>query len=120
MKKAENTKYQIDATGQSLGRVASRAAALLRGKDNPAFERHLPAHTEVTVLNAAKIKLSSKKPIQKIYRTYTGYPGGLKAEKLQTLIARRGWAEPIRLAVRGMLPNNRLRRGCLKNLIIKD
>src|SRR3989344_9582263 len=112
--KTENPKYQIDASGLSLGRVASRAAALLRGKSEPAFERHLPSRVEVTVLNAAKIKLPAKKQVQKIYRTYTGYPGGLKSEKLETMISRHGYAEPVRLAVKGMLPNNRLRREWLK------
>jgi large subunit ribosomal protein L13 len=118
--KTKASHHEIDAAGLALGRVASRAAFLLRGKARADFERHLVSPVSVTIINAGQIKLAAKKQRQKAYVRYTGYPGGLRRESLGHLIERRGWEEPLRRAVRGMLPANKLRAHWLKNLTIKD
>lgn len=111
--------YIVDAAGQSLGRVASRVAALLLGKRETTREKHLLPRTRVTIVNAAKLKLSPKKLIGKQYVRYSGYPGGLYRESLEKLIARRGASEPLRLAIYRMLPANKLRAKIIKQLEIK-
>lgn len=108
--------YTIDAAGVSLGRVASAVAALLRGKSETTFSRHLLSGIKVNVVNADRLKISAKKGRDKQYVRYTGYPGGLRMESLNSLDARRGREELIRRAVYGMLPANKLRAQIIKNL----
>lgn len=112
--------HTIDATGKILGRVASEAAKVLRGKDEPSFERHILNTTKVQIVNASKLKLDPKKLISSDYVRYTGYPGGLKQLKLQQLIAKKGYSEPLRLAIYGMLPANKLRAKLMNNLTISE
>jgi len=111
--------HTIDATGQSLGRVASAAARILMGKDTPSFQRHITPDITVRIINASKVSLLQKKK-EKEYTRYTGYPGGLRKESLASLIKRKGYSEALRRAVRGMLPNNRLRSGMLKRITIEE
>jgi len=119
-KNSDQREVTIDATGQALGRVASRAAAVLRGKDRSDFTRHLAPGIKVLVTNVSKLKLTAKKLKAKSYSRYSGYPGGLKFRSLAEVIAKKGSAEPLRLAIRGMLPANKLRPRILKNLTIND
>ena len=110
--------YTLDATGESLGRLASRAAFLLRGKGEPSFRPHLVPPVSVTVINVSKLKIRPAKFAQTEYRRYSGYPGGLKSETMANLAARRGYPELFRQAVKGMLPNNKLRRLLLKHFTV--
>ena len=110
--------YTIDATGESLGRIASRTALLLRGKGEASFRPYILPSVLVTVNNVAKLKIQPAKFAQTEYRRYTGYPGGLKSETMANLALRRGYPELFRQAVKGMLPNNKLRRLILKHLTV--
>jgi large subunit ribosomal protein L13 len=107
--------YLVDASGQTLGRLASRIARVLSGKHKPAFTPFLDTGDFVVVVNAERIRLTGTKSTDKLYRRHTGYPGGLKTESAAHLMGRR----PERLieeAVRGMLPKSRLGRRQLKKL----
>lgn len=97
----------VDADGATLGRLATQIAALLRGKHKAGFTPHLDAGDPVIVLNAEKIRVTGKKLSDKVYVRHSGYPGGLRTETLERLLARRP-EEVVRRAVRGMLPRNRL------------
>ena len=99
--------HVVDAEGQTLGRLATRIAVLLRGKHKPTFSNHLDVGDPVIVVNAAKIRVTGKKLTDKLYIRHSGYPGGLKSETLERLLKRRP-EEVVRRAVRGMLPQNRL------------
>ena len=110
----------IDATDESFGRVASRAAAHLRGKNSPTFERYKLPQTKVKIVNAARVKITGQKMTDKFYVRYSGYPGGLRHEVLGQLLARRGYGEVFRLAIKRMLPANKLRDPILKNLTVED
>jgi len=112
--------YTIDATGESLGRVAARAALFLRGKREASFRPHLAPAVLVTVTNVAKLKIQPAKFTKTEYRRYSGYPGGLKSETMANLAARRGYPELFRQAVKGMIPNNKLRRAILKHLTVTE
>ena len=112
--------YTIDATNQSLGRVASQAAVALMGKNEPDYKRNVTADVEVTITNASKLHIPKKKKNQKKYAKYSGYPGGLRFETLGAVLEEKGYEEAIRRAVLGMLPKNRLQGPQLKNLVITD
>jgi large subunit ribosomal protein L13 len=107
--------FVIDASGQVLGRLATRIARLLIGKDKPSFTPHLDCGDHVVVVNAGKIRLTGNKLEQKIYRHHSGYPGGLKEVPAKRLRANRAdWM--VREAVLGMLPKNKLRAHRAKKL----
>ena len=107
----------IDATDLVLGRLASRLALVLRGKNKPGFTPHVDCGDNVIVINAEKVALTGKKMTDRVYKRYTGYPGGQRfttpAEILQ-----KGPAELVRRAVRGRLPKNRLGDKIIKNLYV--
>jgi len=105
----------VDAAGQTLGRLATRVAGLLMGKHKPTYSRHLDMGDFVIVVNAEKVRVTGKKLQDKIYYRHTGYMGGLKEESLQKLMARRP-GRVIELALRGMLPRNKLGRQLLRHL----
>ncbi len=107
--------WVIDAAGLPLGRLATEVATLLRGKHKPIYAPHVDTGDFVIVLNAAQVQVTSKKSQQKIYYRHSGYPGGLKAESFENLLARRPEAV-IERAVRGMLPKNRLGRQLIRKL----
>lgn len=109
--------YIIDAAGRPLGRVASEAAGLLRGKHKSIYTPHIDTGDHVIVLNAARVVLTGKKMEQKIYYRHSGYPGGLKAINCATMMGRNP-ERVMYLAVQGMLPHNRLGRAMLKKLRI--
>ena len=107
--------HVIDAEGQVLGKVATEAATLLRGKHKPIWAPHVDTGDHVVIVNAAKLDLSARKLADKRYHRHSGYPGGLSSESLEHLLGR----DPervVRLAVRGMLPKNRLGRAMIRKL----
>lgn len=107
--------YVIDATGQVLGRLATQIATLLRGKHKPTYTPSLDGGDFVIVVNAEKIRLTGRKPEQKTYVRHTGYPGGLKVTPYKMMLAKHP-DRIIRLAVKGMLPKNRMGRRLMTKL----
>ncbi|HEY8485892.1 MAG TPA: 50S ribosomal protein L13 [Limnochordales bacterium] len=107
--------YVVDASGQVLGRLASRIASVLRGKHRPEFTPHVDCGDFVVVVNAEKVRLTGRKLDQKVYRRHTLYPGGLKEETARQLLQRHP-DRLIRHAVWGMLPHNRLGRRIIRKL----
>jgi large subunit ribosomal protein L13 len=109
--------FVIDAKDQTLGRLATQVAVLLRGKHKPIFAPHMDVGDYVIVLNCDKIRVTGRKLDQKIYYRHSGYPGGLRAESLRDTL-RKHPERVIQTAVRGMLPKNRLGRKMIKKLKI--
>ncbi len=107
--------HVIDASGQTLGRVATKVATLLRGKHKPMFTPNADMGDFVIVLNAANVKLTGKRTELKEYFHYTGYPGGATFQKFQDLI-RKHPDKVFEHAVKGMLPHNRLGRQIIKKM----
>lgn len=107
--------YIIDASGKTLGRMASEIAKILRGKHKPTYTPHVDTGDYVVVVNAEKVKVTGKKKQNKIYYHHTGYPGGLKEINLEKLLQQRP-ETVIENAVKGMLPHNRLGRKMFKKL----
>lgn len=100
--------YVVDAAGQVLGRLATRVARLLIGKEKANFTPHLDCGDHVVVINAERVRLTGNKLDQKVYHRHSGYPGGLKEIPIRRLLERRP-EEVVREAVLGMLPKNKLR-----------
>ncbi len=112
--------YTIDATNKSLGRLASEVASLLMGKNSASFTRNQVSGNTVTVTNAAKLKVAPQKLEQKTYKRYSGYPGGLTVSKMSHVVSQKGYKEVITLAIKGMLPDNKLKKQFLKNLTVTE
>ena len=113
--KAQRSWFIIDAEGQTLGRLCTRLATVLRGKHKVDFTPHVDCGDNIIVINAAKIKLTGSKLDNKFYYRYSGYPGGLRARSARELLS----TYPERViehAVKGMLPKNRLAREMIKKL----
>lgn len=107
--------FVVDATDVALGRLATKIARVLIGKDKPTFTPYLDSGDHVVVINADKVKMTGNKIEQKVYYSHSGYPGGLKAVPAKRLRANRAdWM--IREAVLGMLPKNKLRARRAKKL----
>jgi large subunit ribosomal protein L13 len=111
--------YTIDATGKRLGILATEAATVLMGKNNPSFAKHVIADVKVEITNASKLDIIDKKKGE-IYQSYSGYPGGRKTETLIHLAKRRGYEEVLRRTIGGMLPNNKHKKQLLAKLIISE
>lgn len=109
------SKHTIDASGKILGRLAVEAAVLLRGKNRSDFVPYLDRGEAVAVINTDKIKVTGRKLKQKIYYRHSGYPGGLKARRLEEMMVNDS-REVVRQAVYGMLPKNKLRDKMIKRL----
>lgn len=107
----------IDADGLVLGRLASKIAQILRGKNKPIFIPHLDVGDYVVVINADRVRLTGKKIEQKQYFHHTGYPGGARFESLKQVLATKP-ERVLRNAIKGMLPHNRLGRKLLKKVKI--
>lgn len=107
----------IDATDQVLGRLASKVAKLLRGKYKPNFTPHVDCGDNVIIINADKFILTGKKMTDRVYYTYTGYPGGQREHTPASILAKPNGADKLlRRVVKGMLPKNRLGAQLLRNL----
>jgi len=107
--------YVVDAEGQSLGRLASNIAQILRGKNKPYYTPHVDCGDYIVVINAEKVRLTGNKMSNKLYLRYSGYPGGQKKRTAEQMLEK----NPISLvetAVKGMLPKNRLGRQMFKKL----
>ncbi|KPK98631.1 MAG: 50S ribosomal protein L13 [Omnitrophica WOR_2 bacterium SM23_72] len=107
--------YLVDARGKILGRLASRIAVILRGKHKAQFCRHMDTGDYVIVINASKVKVTGRKPAQKIYRRFSGYPGGLREVPLESMLVKKPQMV-VKLAVRRMLPGGPLGRDMFKKL----
>lgn len=107
--------YLVDAKDKILGRLAAKIAVILRGKHKSIFTPHLDTGDGVIVINASKIKVTGRKLKEKVYRRYSGYPGGLREVYLETLLAKKP-ERVIQLAVRRMLPGGPLGRDIFKKL----
>ncbi len=107
--------YLVDAENQTLGRLASEVASVLRGKNKPTFTPHLDAGDFVIVVNADKIRISGNKATQKVYRRHSGRPGGMKTETFAALQARLP-ERIVEKAIKGMLPHNALGRQLFRKL----
>ncbi|MDO8521363.1 MAG: uL13 family ribosomal protein [bacterium] len=112
--------HLIDATGRTLGRVASEAAKLLLAKNATNVKKNVVANVVVRVTHASKLSISDKKRLQKTYHSHSGYPGSARALSLAHIITTKGHKEALLRAVKGMLPGNTLREKRLKHLIIED
>lgn len=112
--------YIIDAAGHPLGKTATEAARILRGKHKPEYTPHIDTGDNVIIINAKDVVLTGRKAEQKVYYHHSGYPGGLKTISFKTMLEK----QPEKIfyhAVRGMLPHNRLGRAMLKKLrVYKD
>jgi len=107
----------VDGTNQTVGRMCSRIAAVLRGKNKASYTPHVDTGDYVIVINCEKVVLTGNKLDQKMYDHFTGYPGGLKEEVASSLLKRRPEVV-IERAVKGMLPKNRLGRKMIKKLFV--
>lgn len=112
--------YTIDATNKSLGRLATEVASILMGKNDTSFARNTVPNNLVTVINASKIKTDSRKMLSKTYKSFSGYPGGLKESTMQHVVDTKGFATIVETAVKGMLPDNRLKKEMMKHLTITE
>ncbi|MDH5680638.1 MAG: 50S ribosomal protein L13 [Spirochaetota bacterium] len=109
----------VDAKDQVLGRLATKIAMILRGKNSPEFTPHLPGEHGVVVINASEVKVTGRKTSDKLYYHHTGYPGGIRSISFEKVIVKKP-DFPIRHAVKGMLPKNRLGRKLLGRLKIYE
>jgi large subunit ribosomal protein L13 len=107
--------FVVDAAGKNLGRLATEVATILRGKHKPTFTPSMDTGDFVIVINADKITVTGNKLLQKMYYSYSGYPGGLRATSLERMLAKHP-TRVIEHAVRGMLPKNRLGRRMFRKL----
>jgi large subunit ribosomal protein L13 len=113
--KLERKWYVIDAEGKVMGKVAAKAASIVRGKEKPEFAPHQETGDFVVIINAEKAALTGRKPVQKTYYRHTGYVGGLKSINFEKLSERHP-TSPMELAVKGMLPKGPLGRKLFKNV----
>jgi large subunit ribosomal protein L13 len=111
--------YVVDATNMTLGRMTTRIASTLRGKNKAYYTPHFDCGDYVIVINSGKVVMTGNKMAQKEYQTYSGYPGGQKAETAEKLQSRRPNVL-IERAVKGMLPKNRLGRAMYKKLFVYE
>lgn len=109
--------YIVDASNEILGRLSTKVAKILRGKNKPVFTPHADCGDNVIIINAEKIRVTGNKVSDKTYIHYTGYPGGQRTETFNHLLHRNP-AKVIENAIRGMLPKTRLGRAIFKNLYI--
>lgn len=111
----------VDATDQVLGRLASKVAKLLRGKYKPNFTPHVDCGDNVIIVNADKIVITGKKMTDRVYLTYSGYPGGQKEHTPASIIAKKnGYEKLLRKTIKGMLPKNKLADRLITNLYIYE
>jgi large subunit ribosomal protein L13 len=113
-------KYLIDAKDKKLGRVATEAAHILMGKNTTSFARNKVAPVDLTITNVSLIDISEKKKEEMEYKWYSGYPGGLRFEKLKEALLKKGSKEVLRRTISGMLPKNKLRSVMIKNLTLVE
>jgi large subunit ribosomal protein L13 len=111
---------KIDAQGKSLGRVATEAAMALMGKDKAGYRPEKNTGVAVSIINASRVKITGLKLNQKFYKSYSGYPGGLKETKMKEVIVKKGYSEILKKAISGMMPKNRLHKLRMLSLTITE
>ena len=109
--------YVVDAEGQTLGRMCTKIATVLKGKHKPSYTPHVDTGDNVIVINADKVRLTGSKMEQKVYLSYSLYPGGQKSINAQELMVKKPYAV-VEKAVKGMLPKNKLGRAMFKKLYV--
>ena len=107
--------FVVDAEGKTLGRLASRIAHILRGKHKPTYSPHMDLGDHIVVINAEKIRVTGRKAEKKVYYRHTGYPGGLRTTTYEDMLNKHP-ERILRIAVKGMMPNNILGRQMFKKL----
>ncbi len=112
--------HTIDAKGRSIGRVATEAATILMGKNTAQYERNIAPEVEVHVVNASKVRITEKKRAAKTYKSFSGYPGGLKIQSFDHVTGKKGYSEVLKTAIKGMLPKNKLQDRMLKHLVVTE
>ena len=108
--------FVVDAAGKKLGRLATEVASVLHGKHKPTFTPHVDCGDYVIVINASEIELTGDKWDDKLYRTHSNYPGGLKTKTAKVMMAEKP-TKMVELAVKGMLPKGKLGTRCTKNCL---
>lgn len=111
--------YVIDADGETVGRLCTRIAAVLRGKHKPSYTPHVDCGDFVIVVNADKVRFTGNKMVDKTYLTYSGYPGGQKSIRAEELLEKKPIAI-VETAVKGMLPKTKLGRAMFKKLFVYE
>jgi len=111
----ERNWYIVDAEGETLGRLASRIAPILKGKHKPIYTPHLDCGDFVIIVNAERVRVTGRKMDQKLYHRHSGYPGGLSSISLRDQLAKHP-ERVLQAAIRGMLPKNKLGRRMIKKL----
>lgn len=114
-KEIEREWHVVDAADKTLGRMASQVAKLLMGKHKPIYATHIDTGDYVVIINAAKVRVTGRKAEQKIYYRHSGYPGGLKSLSYKEMYKNHP-TRVVELAIKGMLPKNRLGRAMFKKL----
>lgn len=107
--------YVVDASGKTLGRLASQIAQILRGKHKPGYSPHMDMGDHIVVINAEKVRVTGRKAEQKVYHRHTGYPGGIRTTRYSQLMQKHP-ERILRMAIKGMLPGNVLGRNMFKKL----
>ncbi|MFZ2189808.1 MAG: 50S ribosomal protein L13 [Candidatus Magasanikiibacteriota bacterium] len=118
MTEIKRNKIELDATDQAVGRLATKIAMILRGKNKPDFVPHIDSGDHVSVINFSKVKFTGRKLAQKDYFRHTMHPGGLKRTPMKKVFDTKP-EKVLQMAVYGMLPKNKLREGMMKRLKIK-
>ncbi|TSC70744.1 MAG: large subunit ribosomal protein L13 [Parcubacteria group bacterium Gr01-1014_46] len=113
-------KYTLDAENKRIGRIATEAAVILMGKNLSTFARNTIPNVTVEIKNTSKALIDENKRTQKTYTRYTGHPGGLRQPTLEQVVAKKGYSELFKEAVKGMLPKNKLRTKMMSNLVISE
>ncbi len=111
--------YVVDADGETVGRLCTRIASVLRGKHKPSYTPHVDTGDYVIVVNAEKVRFTGNKMDDKVYLTYSGYPGGQKSATAKEMLAKKP-ISIIEIAVKGMLPKNKLGRAMFKKLFVYE
>jgi len=113
-------KYTLDAENKRIGRIATEAAVFLMGKNKADFARNVVPNITVEIKNTSKALIDESKRKQKTYTRYTGHPGGLRQPTLEQVVAKKGYSELFKEAIKGMLPKNKLRAKMMNNLVISE
>lgn len=112
--------HTLDATNKKIGRVASQAAKILMGKDEPTYAPNKAPAVKVSIVNAGKADVSTKKMHEGLHASFSGYPSGIRVDTVAKVIEQKGYSELFRRAVKGMLPKNKLQNIMMKNLTITE
>lgn len=112
--------HTINATGKSVGRIATEAASVLMGKTSPTFQRNLVADVQVVIENASKAMITPRKRKAVHLKLYSGYPGGLKERTVEKTIEKKGYSEVFIHAIERMIPRNRLHKERMKRLMVTE